>query len=38
VADLTTGFSCAGGTLTDIRAIWVYLSPGSFDLDTVRAQ
>ena len=38
VADLTTGFSCAGSTLTDIRAIWVYLSPGSFDLDTVRAQ
>jgi mannan endo-1,4-beta-mannosidase len=38
VADLTNGFSCDVTTLTDIRAIWVYLSPGSFDLDNVRAE
>jgi mannan endo-1,4-beta-mannosidase len=39
VADLTSGFSCDVGTLTDIRAIWVYLSPGTtVDLDNVRAE
>lgn len=37
-ADLVNGFSCDVTTLTDIRAIWVYLSPGSFDLDNVRAE
>lgn len=37
-ADLVDGFSCDVTTLTDIRAIWVYLSPGSFDLDNVRAE
>ncbi|MBO0870677.1 MAG: cellulase family glycosylhydrolase [Micromonosporaceae bacterium] len=38
VADLANGFSCDATTLTDIRAIWVYLSPGEFDLDNVRAE
>jgi mannan endo-1,4-beta-mannosidase len=38
VADLASGFSCDGTTLTDIRAIWVYISPGEFDLDNVRAE
>ncbi|HKS99192.1 MAG TPA: cellulase family glycosylhydrolase [Rugosimonospora sp.] len=37
-ADLTSGFSCDAGTLNDVRAIWVYISPGSFDLDNVRAE
>jgi mannan endo-1,4-beta-mannosidase len=38
-ADLTTGFSCDGSTLTDVRAIWIYLSGGaSVDLDYVRAE
>lgn len=37
-AEVSTGFSCDATTLTDIRAIWVYLSPGSFDLDNVRAE
>lgn len=35
-ADLTDGFSCDVASLTDVRAIWVYLSPGtSVDLDNV---
>jgi mannan endo-1,4-beta-mannosidase len=35
-ADLTSGFSCDVATLTDVRAIWVYLSGGtSIDLDNV---
>jgi mannan endo-1,4-beta-mannosidase len=38
-ADLANGFSCDGSTLTDIRAIWVYLSPNvSVDMDDVRAE
>jgi mannan endo-1,4-beta-mannosidase len=37
-ADLTNGFSCDATTLTDIRAIWVYISPGAFDLDNARAE
>jgi mannan endo-1,4-beta-mannosidase len=38
-ADLTSGFSCDGSTLTDVRAIWVYLSGGaSVDLDYLRAE
>jgi mannan endo-1,4-beta-mannosidase len=37
VADLTSGFSCDVSTLTDIRAIWVYLSAGqTTNLDYVR--
>jgi mannan endo-1,4-beta-mannosidase len=38
VADLTNGFSCDSSTLNDIRAIWVYISPGAFDIDNVRAE
>ncbi len=39
VADLTSAFSCAGPTLSDVRAIWVYLGPGvTVDLDHVRAE
>lgn len=37
-ADLANGFSCDVSTLTDVRAIWVYLSPStSVDLDNVRS-
>jgi len=39
VADLTSSFSCAGSTLTDVRAIWVFLGAGvTVDLDNVRAE
>jgi mannan endo-1,4-beta-mannosidase len=39
VADLTDGFSCDAASLTDIRAIWVYVGPGAtVDLDNVRAE
>ncbi len=37
VADLSSGFSCDVSTLTDVRAIWVFLSAGqTSDLDYVR--
>jgi hypothetical protein len=36
--DLNTAFSCAVSTLTDVRGLLVFIGPGPFDLDNVRAE
>lgn len=38
VADLTTGFSCDASLLTDVRAVFVFVNAGTFDIDSVRAE
>ncbi|WP_051808119.1 cellulase family glycosylhydrolase [Actinoplanes subtropicus] len=34
--DLQTGMSCDSTALEDVRVLWVYLNPGTVDLDDVR--
>jgi len=36
--DLVTSFSCDPAKVSEVRAIWVFIGPGQFDLDFVRAE
>jgi mannan endo-1,4-beta-mannosidase len=36
--DLLTGLSCDGAQLNEVHGVLVYLSPGAFDIDDVRAE
>jgi mannan endo-1,4-beta-mannosidase len=35
--DLFTDFSCGVDQLDDIRTLFIFLNPGSYDIDNVRA-
>ncbi|HEU5469096.1 MAG TPA: cellulase family glycosylhydrolase [Actinophytocola sp.] len=35
--DLLTDFSCGIEGLSDVRALWLFFAPGSYDIDNVRA-
>ncbi|HEV8559776.1 MAG TPA: cellulase family glycosylhydrolase [Actinophytocola sp.] len=36
--DLLTDFSCTPDTLTDIRALYLFFNPGTYDIDNLRAE
>ncbi|WP_186315993.1 cellulase family glycosylhydrolase [Catellatospora sichuanensis] len=36
--DLNTGLSCDPSSLNEVHAVYLWLSPGSFDLDNLRAE
>jgi len=36
--DLQTGMSCDSAALGDVRVLWVYINPGTVDLDSVRLE
>ncbi len=36
--DLLSGMSCDSTALADVRILWIYINPGTVDLDNVRAE